>query len=115
MLEEIVSKAVEEFNRLHGAEGRARVVKIEEERFKIEFTGSFCLTCGFYDYFEDFAYVLEEHGARAGIVSVEEVEGGAVVEYKLLREGERWSFAPKRTFIILPARRVETDEQVHEK
>ncbi|MEM1631358.1 MAG: hypothetical protein QXX83_04445 [Thermofilum sp.] len=93
--------AVREFNRLHGAEGQVRVLEVKEGKFKVEFRGSFCLTCGFYDYFEDFAYVLASCGARAGILAVEEEEGGAIVEYKLLKEGEEWRFAPERVFLVL--------------
>lgn len=98
---EALDCAVREFNKLHGVEGRARVLEVEEGRFKVEFIGSFCLTCGFYDYFEDFAYILSECGVRVGIAHVEEVEGGAVVEYRILREGEEWKFSPQRLFLIL--------------
>lgn len=97
--------ALEEFNRLHGAEGQARVLLVEGERFRVEFKGSFCLTCGFYDYFEDFAYILADCGVRAGVASVEEVEGGAIVEYRVLGEGEGWSFTPERYFLILEPKR----------
>ena len=100
-LREALDCAVERFNQLHGAEGQARVVLVEGDRFRVEFKGSFCLTCGFYDYFEDFAYILEECGVRAGLEAVEEVEGGAVVEYRLLREGEAWSFRPRRLLLVL--------------
>jgi len=100
-LEEALREAVEEFNRYHGAEGRARVLWVEGDRFAVEFRGSFCVTCGFYDYFEDFAYLLAGRGFRAGIVSVEELEDGAVVEYRPLREGEEWRFAPERVVLIL--------------
>ncbi len=100
-LEEALREAVEEFNRYHGSEGRARVLRVEGDRFVVEFRGSFCVTCGFYDYFEDFALLLADRGFRAGIVSVEEIDDGAVVEYRLLREGEKWHFAPERVVLIL--------------
>uniref|UniRef100_A0A7C3WJA8 NifU family protein n=1 Tax=Thermofilum pendens TaxID=2269 RepID=A0A7C3WJA8_THEPE len=96
-----VECAVEEFNRTHGSEGQARLLEVSGDRFRVEFRGSFCLTCGFYDYFEDFAYLLKDCGVRAGVSAVEEVEGGALVEYRLLGEGEEWRFAPERVFLIL--------------
>ncbi|MGC9108379.1 MAG: hypothetical protein ACP5IE_09385 [Infirmifilum sp.] len=98
---EAVTAAIEEFNRLHGSEATARLVRIEGERFTVEFRGSFCVTCGFYDYFEDLVYILAEKGFRAGIVSVEEVEDGGIVEYRLLKPGESWRFVPEKQILIL--------------
>lgn len=96
-----LEQALEEFNRLHGVEARARLIQAEGDKFVVEFTGSFCVTCGFYDYFEDLVYILADRGIRAGIVKVEEFEGGALVEYRLLREGEKWRFAPEKQVLIL--------------
>ena len=93
--------AVEEFNRTHGSEGQARLLEVSGDRFRVEFRGSFCLTCGFYDYFEDFVHLLRDCGVRAGVSAVEEFEGGAVVEYRILGEGEEWRFTPERMFLIL--------------
>jgi len=97
---EAVERAVEEFNRYHGAEARVRVVKWFEDGFFAEFTGSFCLTCGFYDYFDDLAQLVEELGYRVGAVRVEEFEGGALVEYRALRGGEQKALSEKLILIF---------------
>ncbi|ABL78611.1 hypothetical protein Tpen_1213 [Thermofilum pendens Hrk 5] len=92
---------MEEFNRLHGSEGQVRVVEWRGDGFVAEFVGSFCVTCGFYDYFEDFALMVAERGVRVGVVDVEEFEGGARVAYRFLREGEELRFVPERVVLIL--------------
>ncbi|MCS7105462.1 MAG: hypothetical protein NZ954_07885 [Thermofilaceae archaeon] len=86
-LRRAVEKAVEEFNYYHGAEAQVRIVEWFESGFKAEFRGSFCLSCGFYDYFDDFAQLVGESGYTLEKASIEEVDGGAVVEYTL--QGDR--------------------------
>ena len=61
MDKEALRRAVERFNRYHGAEARAELVEVGEGEFTVRFTGPLCLTCGFYDYFDDLALeVVEE-------------------------------------------------------
>jgi len=50
------------------------------------FTGTFCYTCGFYDYFDDLRYVLKEFNLSTEILEVKEVDGGAIVKFKLIKE-----------------------------
>jgi hypothetical protein len=100
VVRDIVELVCEEFNRLHGSEGQVRVIEWLGDRFVAEFVGSFCVTCGFYDYFEDFALMLAGRGVRVGIVSVEEFEGGARVVYRFLGEGEEQRFVPERVVLI---------------
>ena len=53
------------------------------EGFKLSFKGSFCETCGFYDYFDDLRYILEDnYGRKTVIESFLEVPCGAEVEFK---------------------------------
>ena len=48
----------------------------------VEFTGSFCETCGFYDYFDDFRILLEDDfGLKTDTKKIEEIHEGAVVEF----------------------------------
>jgi len=56
---------------------------MDENSFTIEFKGTFCYTCGFYDYFDDFKILLEEHGLRVRIVGVNEFSEGAIVKFIL--------------------------------
>jgi hypothetical protein len=100
VVREVVESVCEEFNRLHGSEGQVRVVEWLGEGFVAEFVGSFCVTYGFYDYFEDFALMLAERGARVGIVRVDEFDGGAHVVYRFLQEGEELRFVPERVVLI---------------
>ncbi len=85
----LVEDAVEEFNRYHGVEAAVRVVDWLENGFTAEFRGSFCLTCGFYDYFDDLLQLLESRGIKAAISSITEQSDGALVEYRLGPAGEQ--------------------------
>lgn len=58
----IILETIEEYNRYRIPEAKARLVSLAGNKFKIEFTGSLCYTCGFYDYFEDCKVLLEEKG-----------------------------------------------------
>lgn len=87
-LEEIINDTIEEYNRYHSPEVKAKLVKIENKKFIIEFRGTFCLTCGFYDYFDDLVYMLEDKGLKVKITSIEEIEDGGIVEYRILDEEE---------------------------
>ncbi len=50
-LEEAVLRAVDEYNMYRSPEAKARLT--------IDFEGTFCKTCGVYDYLEDFIYGLQ--------------------------------------------------------
>ncbi len=82
-LRQAVEKAVERFNSLRSPEAKAAVLEIRGDLIKVEFTGNFCRTCGFYDYFEDFRLALADSGVKARTVEIDEFEDGAVVTYKL--------------------------------
>jgi len=58
-LAKLVLRAVEVYNRYRSPEATAKLLKLEEDGFTIEFEGSFCQSCGVQDYFEDFVYELE--------------------------------------------------------
>jgi len=82
-LTEILEKAIEKYNKYRAPEAIARVLEINEDSFLVEFRGPFYYTCGFYDYFDDFKYVLLDLGLRVEVVSVKEIGEGAIVEYCL--------------------------------
>ncbi|WP_054839808.1 hypothetical protein [Thermococcus sp. JCM 11816] len=89
---EKIEKVLAEFNRLHGSEANARILSIEGDEVIIEFEGSFCATCGLYDYFDDIKWEAMEFGLELEPVEVlEAVEddfehGRYVVKYKLGRK-----------------------------
>lgn len=111
-VEERVRRALEEYNRYHAPEAEARLVEAGEDRIVVEFRGSFCTTCGFYDYFDDLVYTLEDYGVRVYVERVEETEWGAVVTYRLLKPGEERPAVriaqPEKLVLILGAEQPET-------
>jgi len=81
---EKVEKAIGEYNRYRAPEAKARLISFGGKSFEVEFTGSFCSTCGFYDYFDDFKILLEEIGLGAKIAEIKEIDEGAAVKFELL-------------------------------
>ncbi len=82
---EAALKAIERYNSLRGRESLANIVDLTNEVIKVEFSGNFCRTCGFYDYFEDFRQILEEFGVRCEVEAIEETGEGAFVTYSIKR------------------------------
>ncbi len=86
---ETLERVLEEFNRLHGSEARARIVEAKENEVVVEFEGSFCATCGLYDYFEDIKWEALDFGLKIEPVEVVKAEeddfehGRYVVKYGL--------------------------------
>lgn len=56
---------------------------MQGQSFQIEFTGSFCYTCGYYDYFDDYRILLEENGLTTHIADVVEIDAGAIVTFEV--------------------------------
>lgn len=83
VMKDSVEKAIEEFNKYFSPEATARLASISQEFIKIIFTGSFCYTCGFYEYFEDFKFLLKDLGLNARVCWVDELQEGAIVTFKV--------------------------------
>jgi hypothetical protein len=83
-LEEAILKAVDKYNKYRSPEARARLIEIWEGGLTIDFEGSFCWTCGVYDYFEDFIYELQELvDLSIEVLSFREYEPGKIrVKYR---------------------------------
>ena len=60
MIREAVEKAVENYNRYRSPEAAARILEVRGDSVLVEFSGSFCYTCGVYDWLEDLIYELRE-------------------------------------------------------
>jgi hypothetical protein len=86
-LEEAVLKAVDEYNKYRSPEAKAKLIEIREEELTIDFEGTFCWTCGVYDYFEDFMYELKELiDLNIEVLSFKEYEPGKFrVRYRFKR------------------------------
>ena len=80
--EGVVKKSIEEFNKYRSPEAHATLVKIDEKGFVVRFEGSFCYTCGFYEYFEDLRIIAEERGLKTRIERIEEGEGSSLVVFR---------------------------------
>ena len=77
--------ALYEFNRIRIREVEAEVVEHFDGGFKVFFSGSFCHTCGYYDYFEDLLYLLlDDFGVETEIKAVSQEEEGDYVSFHLI-------------------------------
>lgn len=75
-----IDRAVVQFNKYRSPEATVKVVSYKEGELRVVFSGPFCKTCGFHDYFDDFKIALEDDGLKSETTLVEEGEDGAVVE-----------------------------------
>ncbi|NWF86979.1 hypothetical protein HXY32_04130 [Candidatus Bathyarchaeota archaeon] len=56
---EAVLKAIGEYNHYRSPEATVKLIEIGKDKLVMDFEGSFCKTCGAYDYLEDFIYELQ--------------------------------------------------------
>ncbi len=77
-----IRKALDEYNRYRGVEARAKLIFIDKDVMTLEFRGSFCETCGYYDWIEDMIYILEEYSIESEIIEIREVDDGAIAKIK---------------------------------
>lgn len=59
-LKEFIRKAIQAFNKYRGLEANAKIIDYHENTLIVDFKGTFCQTCGLYDYFEDLIYDLKD-------------------------------------------------------
>jgi hypothetical protein len=78
-LERKVNEAIRLFNKYRAPEANAKLIKFDNRKIVVDFTGIFCRTCGFYDYFDDLKIFLEERGIKSKVSKIEEKENGAIV------------------------------------
>jgi hypothetical protein len=81
-----IHQTIDEYNRYHAPEVTVQLRTYDKHSYCILFTGSFCHTCGFYDYFDDFKYLLEDHGIHTMIIQITETDTGAYVSFQ-----HKWS------------------------
>lgn len=68
-LRKALGEVVDLYNRTRGIEAQARVLEIREDGLVVvEFTGSFCHTCGVRDWVEDLAYLAISMGYDAKLI-----------------------------------------------
>jgi hypothetical protein len=70
-----IEGAIGAYNKYRSPEVTAELLHFQKdgERFDVSFKGTFCRTCGFYDYFEDLVYeILDEAEIQTRILTVKE-------------------------------------------
>lgn len=83
-LSEVLDKAIPEFNRIRVPEVEVSITAINDGGFTAFFSGSFCSTCGYFDYFEDLLYLLlDDYGVETKIVEINQEEDGDYVKFNL--------------------------------
>jgi hypothetical protein len=70
-------KAIEKFIERFWPEAKVDLIKENENEVIVDFYGYMCFTCGIYDYFDDFKYILED----------ETMLNWRIERYKKLRNG----------------------------
>ena len=88
-VEHILKVAIPEFNRIRIPEVEATPKEINADGFTVFFSGSFCTTCGYYDYFEDLLYLLlDDYGLNTAIRGIEQKDEGDYVRYDIISPEE---------------------------
>ena len=82
---EKIKRSIEEFNKYRSPEANAELLAANEEEISIRVNGSFCSTCGFYDYFDDLKIFLEENGIKVKRIGIEEKENGGIVKFRVTK------------------------------
>ena len=54
-----INEILVEYNKFRSPEATVKFLHFGDGKLVLEFEGSFCNTCGFYDYFEDFIYEMK--------------------------------------------------------
>jgi len=72
-LKQIANKAKELYNRYRSPEATAEIIEVSEDRLVMKFKGSFCETCGLYDWIEDMKYVLRDLSMEVNLVEAKEL------------------------------------------
>jgi hypothetical protein len=81
--ESIVDQAIKEYNKYRVPEVKASLLEFRGDLLRVSFEGSYCLTCGFYDYFDDFKITLEDLGLKTDITNIEEKDESVTVNFKI--------------------------------
>lgn len=83
-LDDKIAQGIETFNKYRSPEAHADFLSSDENSFRIVFSGPFCRTCGYNDYFDDFRIFLEESGISTDITSIKEVDEISIVDFKVV-------------------------------
>ena len=76
-----IAACIDEFNKYRSPEAHASMLAFDGKRITVKFTGHFCKSCGFHDYFDDLNIIFTDNAVKTSIGKVQEMEDGAVVEF----------------------------------
>jgi len=87
---EKINASIHEYNRYRVNLVEAELKEIDETGFAVFFDGSFCETCGYYDYYEDLQVLLEdEYGVNSSIIDIRHLEKGDLVRFQLFSDDSK--------------------------
>ena len=78
-LTKIVEEAEQLYNRYRAPESIAEILEITNDEIIVKFKGSFCKTCGLYDWIEDMKYILKDLGVNTEIVGIVNMDNDAYI------------------------------------
>lgn len=88
MIREKIKKIIEAYNKYRKPEASAKLAKLKGNMLEIEFSGSFCRTCGVKDYFDDFVVEAEKY-LKLKIIKTKELNKESyLVKFKILKNGK---------------------------
>ncbi len=73
--------ALQEYNKYRAPEAIAELVQVGDNWFTVFFKGSFCYSCGVYDYIDDLRVLLEDFELKTCIEHLEERDEGILVTF----------------------------------
>lgn len=84
-LRDALKEAIARYNEFRAPEAVAELVEMEGDVAKVKITGSFCKTCGAYDYMEDLLGYIDGE-----VLDFVPIPAGFLVRYRIrLAQGER--------------------------
>lgn len=67
-----IVKAIKKYNKYRAPEAEARLAEVRDDELEIELSGSFCMTCGFYDWIDDLRWdIMDEVAKEVEIVEID--------------------------------------------
>ena len=89
MLRSKVLEAIKEFNEFRSPEATAELVLIKDNRIIVRMNGTYCRTCGLYDYIEDLSWKIKDYlKANVKILSTRRIDH---FSYEIIYEVESLS------------------------
>ena len=87
---EKIEVAILEYNRYRVNLVKAELKEFGETGFTVFFDGSFCETCGYYDYYEDLQVLLEDdYGLESRITEIMHLDEGDLVRFTLFSDDSK--------------------------